>query len=502
MKRSEVKYGALLSYVLIFANTFYGLVVSPYLLGTLGKSEYGVYKTIAGMTAMVSVLEMGIGSTMQRFIAKMNAEGRRNESENFSAMGLIQVFVLVPAMGIVGLVLYPGLESAFTAFTPQEIVRAKELFALMVLHVVLHMFENFYFGIIAGYNRFVFNNSLKLGMLVLRIVLYYVCLPLFPNSITIVAITLGLEILVILVEIFFIRYGLGHRIRLRKWNNRLFRDSFFYTILLFIQSIVIQFNGNVDSVLIGSIMGTAAVSLYSFALQIFNMYETCATSISGVLLPTVTKKMVGGADSNELEKMVIKYGRAQWMFLGGVLFALLVCGKEFFRLWLGKRLGITAEHCWLLCLILTVPVTFPLITNTCLTILKARNALGFRTICLGCSAVVNVILTYFGTKIWGYWAAAAGTAVSTLCGSVIVMSIYYQKKLGLRMLIIAKEIFHGITPCLLLAAIPCAVLNFFLWGSWISFVVKVILFVLVYGVCLIGFGLNRSERSAILFLKG
>ena len=501
MKKSEVKYGALLSYILIFANAFYGLIVSPYLLGKLGTSEYGVYKTIAGMTAMVSVLEMGIGGTMQRFIARMNAEGKRDQSENFSAMGLIQVGILTPAMVVMGFALYPVLESSFDAFTPGEIARAKELFALMVLQIILHMFENFYFGVIAGYNRFIFSNSLKLGVLILRILLYFVLLPLFPNSVTIVLVGLSLEAAVILVEVFYIRFCLHHRVRLRQWDKAVFRDSFVYTILLFVQSMIIQFNGNVDSIVIGSVIGTAAVSLYSFALQIFNMYETCATSVSGVLLPTVTKKLVEGADSEELGKLVVKYGRAQWLFLGGALFGLLVCGREFFQLWLGKSLGEAASDCWGLSLILMIPVTLPLITNTCLTILKARNALGFRTLCLAGSVVLNFLLIYFGTRIWGYWAAAAGTAASTLVGSVITMNIYYHKKLKLGMLRIYWNIFRGITPCLMIALVPCLVLNFFLWGTWAAFLLKVVLFLLCYGVCLLLFGLNPAERSAIPFLK-
>ena len=63
MAKSEVKYGALLSYVLIIINSLYGLVITPYILSTIGESEYGVYKTIGALTASISVLELGIGGT-------------------------------------------------------------------------------------------------------------------------------------------------------------------------------------------------------------------------------------------------------------------------------------------------------------------------------------------------------------------------------------------------------------------------------------------------------
>jgi len=264
--------------------------------------------------------------------------------------------------------------------------------------------------------------------------------------------------------------------------------------------LIVQFNGRVDSLVIASVIGSGAVALYSFALQIFNMYETCATSISGVLLPTVTKKIVDGADGKDLEGLVVKYGRAQWMFLGGALFGILCCGKEFFRLWLWEDFGEKTLHCWILCLILSIPVTFPLITNTCLTILKARNDLRFRTWCLAGSAILNIILTYFGTLRWGYWAAAVGTAASTFVGSIIVMNIYYHKKLNMRMLWVYRNIFRGITPALLLASLSAILLNAIMGGSWLLFIVKVAVFLLVYGLCLLTFGLNKEERRGIPFI--
>ncbi len=502
MAKNEVKYGALLSYILIFANSIYGLVVAPYILGVLGNSEYGVYKTVGGMIAVVSVLEMGIGATMQRYIAKMNASKQREQAENFSAMGLIQAGTLAVMMLLLGGGLYTTLEASFKAFTAQELARAKEIFVLMIFQVALHMFENFFFGVIAGYNRFTFSNTLKLVTLALRIVLYYVILPLYPNSLAIVAITLTMELLTITVEILYLRLAIGHRIRLRKWDMSLFKESFVYTLLLFVQSLIIQFNGHVDSWVIGSVIGTTAVSVYSFALQIFNMYEQCATSISGVLLPTVTKRLVEGADHEELEKLVVKYGRMQWLFLGGALTGILFCGQEFFHLWLSDKLGTTSKDCWILSVILMIPVTFPLITNTCLTILKAQNMLRFRTISMAYAVVINIILTYFGTKIWGYWAAAAGTAASTVIGSIVSMNIYYRKKLGMRMGKIYVGIFSRITLCLLLASVPCLVLNLLLQMSWMGFLCKVAVFLLVYGISLLVYGLTPAEKKLLLRLKG
>ena len=160
MGKSQVKVGALLSYLLIAVNSFYGLVIAPYVLGTIGSSEYGVYKTIASMTASVSVLEFGLSGTLQRYLAKYRALKDEKSGYNFSAMCMLQALVLSLVMGVVGVVLYFMLEPMYGAsFSAAELHRAKQIFIVLILYVMLHLFENVFFGIITGYNRFIFSNS-------------------------------------------------------------------------------------------------------------------------------------------------------------------------------------------------------------------------------------------------------------------------------------------------------------------------------------------------------
>ena len=499
MRKNEVKIGALLSYLLIFLNSFYGLVIAPYVLGTIGNSEYGVYKTIASMTASVSVLEFGLSGTLQRYLAKYRALKDDKSGYNFSAMCMLQALVLSLLMGVVGIVLYFMLEPMYGAsFSDAELHRAKQIFVILILYVMLHLFENVFFGIITGYNRFVFSNSLKVVALLTKIGLYFIVLPIIRNSLAIVCISVLIELITIAAEYLYIKKGLHHRIVLYKWDGAVFKESFIYTGLLFIQSIIIQFNGNIDNMVIGADIGTASVTVYSFAIQMFNMYETCATSISGVVLPSVTKKIYDGATTQELEAYIVKFGRAQWAILGAALGGFICFGQEFFALWLGAGF----EDCYYLSLILMIPITFPLIVNVCLAILKAKNLLVFRTIALAYSALLNALLTLIGTRIWGYWAAAAGTAVATVIGSVISLNIYYQVKLKINVFKLYWKILHRTTVCIAVACAAGLLLNYLIVPTgWLYFVIKAAVFIAVYGAGMLLFGLNKSEKASLMRKK-
>lgn len=498
MAKSEVKWGALLSYVLIALNSIYGLIIMPFVLGAIGESEYGVYKTIGAMTATISVMELGLGGTMQKYIAQYRAQKEEKKAYNYSAMCLIQAVVMAFAMAVVGLCLFFTLEPVYgNTFTAHEMSRAKQVYIVLVCYVVFHIFENVLFGIISGYNRFIFTNSVKLTTLISKIIIYLIILPIFKNSLAIVLTMLVLEFVIIAAECVYIKFVLKHKVKLYSWDKAVFKETFMYTILLFIQSIIIQFNGNVDNMVIGAVIGTSAVTVYSFAIQIFNMYEQCATSVSGVILPSVTKVVFSGAKPKDLENLVVKYGRVQWAILGAALGGFICLGKEFFSLWLGKGF----EDCYYLALILMVPVTFPLIVNTCLAILKAKNLLLFRTIALAYSAVINVVFTIIGTKLWGFYAAAAGTAISTVIGSVLSLNIYYQIKLKMNMLRVYFRIMHKIVLCIAIPTVICILINPYFGVSWFSFIAKAAVFLAIYGVLMILFGLNENEKPKFLRRK-
>lgn len=498
MAKSEVKWGAILSYALIVFNSLYGLVIMPFVLSTIGESEYGVYKTIGAMTATISVMELGLGGTMQKYIAQYRALNEIKKSYNYSAMCLIQAVIMSITMAVVGCMLYFTLEPVYgNTFTSTELFRAKQVYIVLVAYVVFHIFENVLFGIIAGHNRFVFSNSVKLIAIIVKILIYLIILPIFKNSLAIVLTMLVLEFVIIFIECIYIKRILKHKIKLYAWDKAVFKETFIYTILLFVQSIIIQFNGNVDNIVIGSVIGTSAVTVYSFAIQIFNMYEQCSTSVSGVILPSVTKAVYGGATTKELEDMVVRYGRIQWAVLGAALGGFICLGKEFFALWLGESFS----DCYYLALILMVPVTFPLIVNTCLAILKAKNLLMFRTIALAYSVVINIILTVVGTRIFGYYAAAVGTAISTFVGSILSLNIYYQVKLKINIFKVYLRILHKISFCILIPVAICFFVNLFFYGTWITFISKAMLFIVIYGILMLICGFNKSEKLKIFGRK-
>ena len=495
MKVNELKKGAIFSYLLIIVNTFYGLFFTPYLISQLGTGQYGVYKIISSLTGSITILDLGIGSTVLRYVAHFNARNENKNLSNFCALGLIQATFISVAMVLVCGVLYFFIDDLYGhSLTSDELQLAKVLFLLFTVILVLNNYERVLFSVVAGCEHYSFANMVKLLSIILRVVLLGVTLLVYPDAKVILYTQILSIILAMIVLIVYIRKVIGIRIKYYFWDGSLFKQSLKYTILMFIQSLAVQFSGNLDNMVIGAVIGSSAVAVYSVGLQLFNMYEQFAMAFSDLMLPSVSRQIADGATNKELEDTVIKVGRLEFIALGGALCGFAIIGKEFIGLWLGKEY----YFAWTVGLILMLPVTIPLIQNVLLSILRAKNKMGFRTLAVCFMAIFNLLITIIGVRKFGAIAACIGTAIGLIVANIIAMNIYYYKVLKLNIFRIFKNILKSTWLCCAVSALVLCMSNFFIGGTWVAWIVKAAIFCITYAITLMTYGLNDAEKNVLL----
>ena len=132
MKINQIKYGVVLSYALIIVNAMYGLLMAPYILSQIGEGDYGVYKTVAAFSSTLTVLDLGIGTTVMRYTAKFRAERKTEEISNFAAMGLLEAGIMALVVSFVCTAIYTYLPTFYSdVFTGREIKLARTLFLIL-----------------------------------------------------------------------------------------------------------------------------------------------------------------------------------------------------------------------------------------------------------------------------------------------------------------------------------------------------------------------------------
>ena len=127
------KTGVILSYVLLVVEIFSTLLFTPFLIRTLGQAEYGIYQLVISITAYLALLDLGVGNSVIRYIAKYRANNDKLSQRKFLGITTIYYAIIAVVVLIVGGFVLLNFSSIFAkGLTDAEIELAKKLFAVTI----------------------------------------------------------------------------------------------------------------------------------------------------------------------------------------------------------------------------------------------------------------------------------------------------------------------------------------------------------------------------------
>lgn len=487
--------GVVLSYILLIIDTVVGFVYTPILLKQLGESQYGLYQLMVSTVSYLSIMDLGLGSTITRYMVKFRAENNKEAESNFLAMtliiyGIIGIIILLLSIG-----LFLCLGSVFRALTPAELHTAKILFVIMVVNLVISLFDHAFAGAMIACEQFAAEKGLKIARVLIRTIVVLGLVQFYKSSIIISVVEIVLTMAVLLIKILICNRKLNIRIRLSHLDKGLLKEVFIFTSAILLQTIVNQFNNNVDKTVLGIYSNTATIAVYSIAMQLFSAFSGLSTAVQAVYLPTISRKVFKGADNQEISRILIPPSRLQLIILSLILGGFFWFGKEFIRLWCGK------EEAWVIAYIIMTASLLELSQNCTTSVLKAKNMLLGRTVILCLTAISNFIITIVLVPKYGMLGAAFGTVFTMILGYSIGNNLYYRYRVGLNLKIFFKGLFRGILPTIGIAYFMGGFIHFLLpKQSWLMLAVKLLLYVSVYFCLLLLIGLNSDEKSKLKHL--
>jgi len=231
---SQIKKGAALNYVSILLTNLIGLILTPYIISSLGDSEYGIYTTVGALIGTFSVLDFGLNNTIIRFVAKYQAEKKPEEEENFLAITMILYLIISSIVLLVGFGIYFNLDHYFTEMNLEEIKLAKTLFLILIFNIAIGLPGGAFTGISLGYERFIFPKLISIIRYLLRSLLVFFLLYFGGRSMSIVILDTIFNVIVILTMFYFVNRKLKAKFKLHTFNKNYVKQIFAYSFLIFI----------------------------------------------------------------------------------------------------------------------------------------------------------------------------------------------------------------------------------------------------------------------------
>lgn len=490
---NQRKIGVLLSYLTMGINGLIGLLYVPMLLAFLTQQQYGLYQLVGSMIAYIAIMDFGLSNTTIRYYSRFLAQQDREKQENLLATmlriyGGISVLILLVGAGL-WQVLLPFYAKTLSA---PDMITAKYVYAVMLLNVAFVIPGHIFSAIIQAHEKFIFLRCATLFNIILQPVLVFVVLHFRANILALVCVQTLCNLALFLANVYYCFFKLRVRFQLHYWDKPFVKEILFFSFFIFLNAVMDQVYWKSGQLILGAVSGTLAVAVYAVAVQLCLSYMNVSANMSGVFLPHLSALAAKGS-MQEMNQIFLKVGRLQCYVVMLFFWGFALFGKPFLRLWAGENFLPAYSYT----LLLMAALILPLIQNTGIFILQARNKHAFRAVVFAGIALLNVVVAVPLAKQYGAMACAAVTAGCLLLGQGLILNIYYAR-LGFCI----RSFFTQIVRLWLYMLLPAGLMfwwkkTFLLPLSVWSLGAEIIGFSLLYGATMWFLAMNEYEKNLL-----
>ena len=470
MATNQIKVGAIISYIALFVNVLIGLLYTPWLINTIGKSDYGLY-TLAMSIIGLLAFDFGLGHATTKFVSQYLAEGRQDKVDNL--LGLIyKLYLWVDVVLIIVLgVMYFFLPQIYTGLTPNEMERFSKVFLMAALFCVISFPFIPLNGILTSYEKFIQLKTCDLIHKLFIVVTMSVCLLLGHGLYALVLVNSIAGILVIGLKLWVVKKDTPLSVNLKFKDNGILKTIGKFILWVTVAALMQRLIFNIAPSILGILSDSTAIAILGIVITLEGYVYLFANAINGMFLPRVSR-LLKDNDNDAILELMTRVGRLQIYVIGFICVCLISLGKHFVSVWIGDGYELVYP-----CLLLVViPSFFHLPQEIGHTCVIAANKVKKQAIVYLVMGFANVILSIPLTMQFGVIGMCASIFVAYLIRTIGLDIIFY-KDLHINIAKFFRNSFLKMLIPLLLSCIIGISINIFLpISGWLGLTVK--------GVCL------------------
>lgn len=470
------------------------MVYTPIMLRILGQAEYGINGIAQSIGNYLYLLNMGLGGTIIRYLAKYRASGEKEKEEQVAGM-FIQIYtVLSIIIAIVGSIVALNIHRYDNALTLTELSLLKKLIILNTINTALFMPFNVMGSILVAHEEFIVNKGVAFFTTLLTPFLNLAFLFAGVGSIGFPIVTIITNIIGYSVYTPYALKKIGIVPKFGKPDWPLLREIFQFTILVFLTRLVDALYWSTDRLIIGWSLGAVATAVYNIGAVFNGHVSSFSNAISSVLVPKLTNMEVQNASAQQFTEIFIRIGRLQYIIVSFIISAFIAFGRQFILLWAGPGY----ENAYWVAIFTMIPAAIGLIQNTGTNILYAKNKHLFRAVSYFFMSLLNITLTFLWVTEYGIIGAAWATCIACILEDGVIMNWYYHKKIKIDIPLFWKNILYMSPVSIAMGGTAWVTLDRIGLNTWLEFFIYAVIYSLIYFIIAFNFTMNEYEKNAII----
>ena len=480
-------------YLAITVEAGLGLVLLPFNLAHLGQSTYGLWMVAASITAYFSILDLGYGGALVKFVAQYRA---KRDAAAINEI-LSTLWILFTAVGVVAWLVAAVLAynlDVFFGLTPDQAVTGRYVLLIVSANVAVGFAFSVFGAVINGFQRYDLNNFVGMASSVLVAVVNVAVLAAGYGLVELVAATTAVRLASYAVyryNAYRVYPALSISVRLAR-GARL-REVTGFSAFMLLLDWAAKVNYSVDALVIGSVLGTAPVAVWTVAQRLAEGVQRITNQLNEVLFPAV----VDSDAENRADRLQLIFIQGTRLSLAAVLPAACTLGLlagPVITAWVGP--GYEAAIVVLHVLALVVAIRVGTATST--TVLKGAGKHRLLALNNVVTAAGNLLLSLVLVRRFGMAGVAYGTLVPVAAASLFVLFPAACRRVGLDIGVGLREaVWPAAWPGLVVAAWLAAVRPF-VAPSLVAVAIHAAVAGLIYVALFLRWGLPQQDRRLYL----
>lgn len=489
----QIRWGAVMSYGIIIFNIVIGLLYTPWMIGKIGRSDYGLYILVTTFLTYFTV-DYGLSLAINKTLSVCRAEGRREDENKIMGVATRIYFSSDLVILAVLMIVYFFIDKVFHGLSEQEIYKFQNIYIIASFFSILSFPFGFLKGVFSAYEYFIeqkFYEFLnKIGTILVTIILLY-----FNFGLYALVIAFGIIPFILNISKTVFLYRKGIRLNFVYWDKKIAKQMFAVSGWLLIIVLAELFVNNISPSLIAIFSNTDQIAIFSIGFTLYGYIYTFANSINGLFLPKVSQMYVEKR-MEDIEILTFKIGRLQLLFAGFLILGIVLLGKSFIVLWVGD-VFLNSYYVAVFLIISPLIINMQQIESTLLFVMDKMR---YKSIMLILMAICSIIMSIILTPKFGAVGTACAICIANFIFMIIGMNIVYVYVTKYNIKLFLKNIAIFFVSYFVISLLFLFINKFMITSSklsWFQFMLQGLIYTIIYLSFMYVIVMNNYEKKMI-----
>jgi len=428
MLKSEIIKNVGSSWFALGVNVVIGVFLSPFILHRLGDDAFGLWILIFSVTGYYGLFDLGIRSSIVRYIAKFSATNEHEELKRLVNTAMFSYSCIGIVAMIITLIATYYVNSIFRV-PPAFLATARWLLLMVGISVSLGFPIGVFTGILEGLQRFYLLNFTTVSSTLVRALLIVLALLHGRGLLTVAFITVSLPLLSGLINAAVVFHLLPLRFGRQYVSRSSFRTIASYSGTTFLIIVAGRLRFKTDALVIGTFVSAAAVTYFTIGSRLVDYASETVSSLAQIFIPMSSQSQAKG-DLDAVRKILILGNRACAFIIFPITAILTILGKSVIEAWVGPKYVATSYP---VLLVLLYPMTLMLAQSASgrtLWGLAKHRTWAYVVLAEGAS---NLVLSVILVRPYGILGDAIGTAIPLTCSMIFFLPHHLCRLLNIKL---------------------------------------------------------------------